>query len=607
MKSELDNVFKKLSNIRVGTFDIIILAALLLSIISILTCNSRIESYGSDSSYYIELSDSIAQKGKYEFNYIPHTKYPPGIPIILFISSLIFNSNSYTTFIRLIGLFGILGVVSSFFFIRYYDKKSAAIITIILLSSPYFFNLATRPVLSDLPYLFTSFMVLICSLLIDKNFINRKSGIYFILSFFLVLSILIRSVSVALFSGLIFWVIFSLCISIERGKKRLKTFLPFIILCFITLLSWNLWSINNRVYHYQGQYMDSYFESFFLKNPHIPDLGKATITDLLLRTKKNLSHIFADISRIIIHYGYISNIYYSPLVLLPFLFTIFGLISSIRKEGGDLAVWYFISYLAIYSIWPFNEGPRFILPIFPLAAFYFYRGVKTASIEYGKEPGKYNMYLLSFAILVFVLSFIDIYLNYPDRGKQSLISCFFWATCICFFLFKHQWNLDNLLKISNKISPISLEKKNLWILLAGIIVIFGYIQQYSIAYKNINPDPTTFNHYKSVEASKWIKKNLNSNEIIMAGQYAIIHRITKNKTIPFPVTENTEEIIDIIKEKNVDYLVVLDPTKYPYFLPQEKERLDKIIDKNAKLISFTHREKGFSIFRIINSKVKKKG
>lgn len=607
MKSDLDNLFKKLSNIRVETFDIIVLAAILLSIISILTCNSRIESYGSDSSYYIELSNSITQKGKYEFNYIPHTKYPPGTPIILFISSLIFNSNSYTTFIRLIGLFGILGVVSSYFFIRYYDKKSAAIITIILLSSPYFFSLATRPVLSDLPYFFTSFMVLICFLLIDKNFIYRKSGIYFILSFFLVLSILIRSVSVALFSGLIFWVIFGLCISNERGKKRLKIFLPFIILCLITLLSWNLWSVNNRVYNYQNQYMDSYFAQFLLKNPYMPDLGKATITDLLLRTKKNSALIFADISRIIIHYGYISNIYYSPLVLLPFLFTIFGLISSLRKEGGDFAVWYFISYLAIYSIWPFNEGPRFILPIFPLAAFYIYTGVKTATVVYRKEPGKYNKYLLSFASLVFVLSFIDICLNYHDRGKQGFISCFFWATCICFFLFKHQRNSDNLLKISNKISPISLGRKNLWILLIVIIVIFGYIQQYSIAYNNINPDPTTFNHYKSVEAAKWIKKNLTSNEIIMAGQYAIIHRITKNKTIPFPATENTEEIIDTIKENNVNYLIVLDPSKYPYFLPIETERLDKIIDKNANLISFTHREKGFSIFRIIDSKVKKKG
>ena len=43
----------------------------------------RTESYAWDSSVYIGLARSLLERGAYEFNFEPHTFYPPGLPLLL--------------------------------------------------------------------------------------------------------------------------------------------------------------------------------------------------------------------------------------------------------------------------------------------------------------------------------------------------------------------------------------------------------------------------------------------------------------------------------------------------------------------------------------------
>ncbi len=59
-------------------------------------------------------------------------------------------------------------------------------------------------------------------------------------------------------------------------------------------------------------------------------------------------------------------LWFSPLVLIPAFLLIVGLGSSFRRGRSPPLGWYVLAYLGLYSLWPFDEGARFMLPIFPL-------------------------------------------------------------------------------------------------------------------------------------------------------------------------------------------------------------------------------------------------
>lgn len=580
---------------RFTLLDVSVFALCLLNFVFIVSFYSRIELFGADSSYYIELARSLLENGTYSFNYITHTKYPPGVPLVLYVSSLIFDSTSFTVYVRVMGFLGILALLTAYWTVRMYNAKYAAIITLLVLSSPWFFLLATTIVLSDLPYFFSSMVVLLCSILIDRQVRENKLLVYVLLSLALVLSVLFRTVAISLLSGMILFISYSFFVSKDIGRNRMKKFLPALVIGLLAFGLWISWSAVNRVPYYDFQYMDSYLVQLLLKDPHIPDLGGASFWDIILRLQHNIPRIFADLSQIALHYPYVSDIFYSPAVALPIMLLIVGLGHNFKSGGNDLAAWYLLSYLGIFVLWPFNEGPRFILPVFPLAALYIFIGAETLYNKYQKNRLRYGRIFLLIAALFFLMSVIDLFVHGSERGRQGFISCAFWGISI-FFLPLHY--KESFASIFTKVVD-----NKAWLQGAGMLVLLfvtvaGYAQQINLARKNIAPNPSEFRHHASVQAARWINANLADERIIMGGQYAILHRLSQNKVIPFPVTGQAQKIIDVINRHKVEYLVVVATDDNPYFLPTEEQRMERLINNGKNIFSLKYHGDEFNIFTI---------
>ena len=69
--------------------DIIVVVLLFVLCVFEVATVQRIEYPYPDSAVYMTLAHNIRETGRYEFNYLPHTVYPPGFPMLLVgISSL---------------------------------------------------------------------------------------------------------------------------------------------------------------------------------------------------------------------------------------------------------------------------------------------------------------------------------------------------------------------------------------------------------------------------------------------------------------------------------------------------------------------------------------
>lgn len=557
-------------------------------------CYIRVEPYGEDSSYYIGLAESIVQEGTYEFNTVPHTKYPPGVPLLLSTASLISASPSYSTYVRIMGLMGILAVVACYWYILRYSQTLAVAAVLLTLSSPWYFALSTAMVLSDLPYFLSSMIVLV-----SVSALNQDNGrwpvcLNVILCCALIGSVLFRSVAIALLSGLFLFICSGLFNSKTVFIERVKKFLPALMVGVLTFLFWVIWSHYNRQPAYDFQYMDSYFVQFFMKDPHIPDLGAASLKDILFRIGQNIPRTSADFAQLLLNFPYVAAISYSPLVVLPVLFIINGLFVSVRKHAGDIGSWYLISYLGIFLLWPFDEGPRFFLPVFPLAVLFLWIGVESLYTGYTRNRDIFCRNFMLFFMGLFILSIIMAVFG-ELKGGQSLYSIVFWGAGSIFFLARYSTEFSDgfIERLKSRgifrIGSISV---------LALVIMAGYTQQVRLVQRMISPDPEKYPHHNNVLAGQWIDKNLQNDTVVMAGQHAIVHRISKNRIIPFPVTGDAEKIVGVMKSHNVEYLVVAAADDNPYFLPTEEERLNTITLLNNELLTLQFQGLNFRVYSV---------
>src|SRR5688572_22064749 len=77
----------------------------------------RVEIYHPDSSTYLVLAENLVDGDGYTFNDRPHTRYPPGLPLLLAGASEIVG-NGYHPLIHLMAVSGLIGLVGCVFLIR---------------------------------------------------------------------------------------------------------------------------------------------------------------------------------------------------------------------------------------------------------------------------------------------------------------------------------------------------------------------------------------------------------------------------------------------------------------------------------------------------------
>jgi hypothetical protein len=562
----------------------------------------RIESYDSDSSYYIGLANSLLNQHQYVFDFKPHTRYPPGFPAILAVISIFFGA-TYGVYVRAMAVLGALGLWTSYVVLRRSEGRAAGATACVLLgSSPYFFQMTTRNVLSDVPFFLTTMLALSAAQKAEAAKSPRNSwfwGLAFLI--FLGASLMIRSAGVALLGGSLIWLVIPFLTDSRFARARIRIFLPALVLGILAQVTWMTWAHRSEIRDWPGEYTNTYWNQVRLRDPHQPELGLAQPLEIAERAGGNLPAQSAYISQLVTRLPWVDPVAGSVLVIVPIFLMIAGCWISVRDHGGGgLETWYLTSYIGLYLFWPYDEGPRFIFPVFALIWLWFWRGGGWLAREFWSRWRWLTRRFLALAAIVLLGSSAGSALRHTTLGIQARVSMLVWGALliVCVILLwtpLGDW-LERLVK-SGGMNLASFARVGA-LSIFGLLIVLGVSMQIQIGRENLSPDSAHFLHNSSVEASQWIASHSEPNDAIMAGEVAIVHRVTEHPIFTFPVTSDPELMLAALRTNQIKFLVVI-TGKGLYYYPSEEERFRLLSASEPATFSMAKQDSSFLILRVL--------
>lgn len=350
-----------------------------------------------DNAYYYVLGKALSQGEGYVnialISKAPNNHYPPGYPFIL---SLFMHISESVVFLKTIN--GIFLIASLFMFYALFNKLSgnpriSFLATFLVVLNAHFLQYGTM-LMSEMSFVFFSFLCLIFILNTDfERDLFKKPGTYLIL-IFLVVTYYIRSTGLALFGGLILFLIIK-----KYWKAAIFYFLGFILLAAPWII--------------RGQKLggSSYIKPLVMINPYRPELGNADLADYFTRFFSNFSrYLTREIPSGVfpfIQINYLNEIKISEWLagLVILIFILYGLYRLGLKSL--IIITYLITTFGILLFWPeVWTGVRFVLPVVPLLLFAcvygMYYGILMV-LSSLKLKMKFNVLVL----IILGLAFID--------------------------------------------------------------------------------------------------------------------------------------------------------------------------------------------------------
>ncbi len=557
-----------------------------------------VESFGSDSSVYMVLAHNILEKGRYEFDYRPHTVYPPGFPLLLAGVSILTGREGYNLFIRLMPVFSTFALMVWYFVLRRdAGRVAAGSACLLVATSAPLFQMVTRSVLSDAPFFLMSGLAFWSLQGLEEPASQRRSVRYLLLAsvcLCTVMTVLVRSAGVALSAALFAWAVTGKLCRADRSALYRAAVLASLA-GFLVFGWWTVWTKHAEHRVYQGQYMESYASQFMAKNPHRPEMGTASAVDLVIRAGSNILVQASYLAALATRASYVMPTWYSPLTVVTIVLLLWGLVSSGLNRQKTLPAWYFLAYFAIYLLWPFDEGPRFMLPVAPLAFVLVWRGVLKVTDLLRRRP---TSTLAAVSVLGIALAGgTGVTGRLP--GRQAHAALLLWpllgaASAALMFLAKRAGQGAATRAFDLVVVPFRSWRAHYGIV--GLLLLGGIVQQAESARTNLAENPSHFRHYASADFSAWLRTA--PQGAVMAHQFAIVHRLTGRRVVEFPITSDPNLIVTVVKREKVLYLFVNDPVPYEYFLPTEEERWRRIERAYPVMFQLVHRGPGYRVFEV---------
>jgi len=389
----------------------IILIIILGCIFQILTWTTG-HNWGGDFSAYIMQAISISEGNVQKFvelndqtktlSSIPvgPVTYPWGLPLLL---SIVYHFFGFDIIIfkSVILIFFFLFLILLWFL---FEKKLSLFERLIFVAlfafNPFLLKFGDS-VLSDIPFLFFS-----------------------TLSIFILFKLQdLRSIKSNIFLSIILGLSFAAGFSLRTNGIFLPlTYIGVLFFIFLkkNFLFFNLYKINLDSFNYISKrfqiililltliifLIPSYLIFLIFPNPqdvHVSFLNKINLK---------------DIGTNIIYYAYITKDFFGPhfigivLYLISIPFVIIGFIK--KWQSSTVIFLYLFLTLSLYIFWPFRQGLRFILPIFPFYIYFFLIGLRSFS--------NINKKLISlFFVTTFVLiGCFNIFQNYKNNFQLNI-------------------------------------------------------------------------------------------------------------------------------------------------------------------------------------------
>ena len=572
----------------------------------------RADDFFRGDTIYFEFARSILERGRYEIDFNDVT-YPPGLPGILAFLCMM-GGCSYRIFVQSMAVFATLGLIASYQLLRHEESRGVAAVTCLLMaSSPIVFELSTRGVSSDLPYFFTSMAMLMLAARLDGARSVRARLILGLLCIvMLASSVLIRSSGMALIAGLIGWLTAG-CLGRDRsaGIRRLRAFAGILLAGVVVQGAWMGWSANREAPEWpmlEG-HPRSYISQLRVKSGIQPELGTATFSDVPLRVITNIPDRAAGLVSLLARKDYIHSSWLSPLVFGSVLLIALGLGGSLWSGGGSLTEWYFISYEAMYSVWPWPLEMRFLLPVVPLACLYLWRGSTVIRAVAERMPRAVGLAGVVVGVVAGARIGAEILVSSSAQLKLEAMIWIVIVVASAWMVWARSVRLPALLKryvsSSSTVSSVPGMRLSLPQIIGGAaatgLVVLGIALQCDSGLSNLNFDLRKDPAYGRIVAAQWIARNTPTTSVLMAGQTDVVHHYSGRRVVWFPPLSNPRLLMQGIRRHKVDYVIVTSGRFY--YRPSEEACFEILLKKYPEAFRLASEGTEFKIFEVLPDRI----
>jgi hypothetical protein len=567
---------------------------------------------------YPDLARSILDHGSYQIRLLPETTFPPGLPLILAAVGLFFGLTSATLF-PVIAVCATLGLIATYEFLRRVEGRgAAAAISLFLASSPALFSFGTSIIYPEMPYFLMSILALLLALKIDQAERGRSViGWAIVLSVTLVMAVLIRSVGVALLAGLMAWIVMSLLIVPDIGRRRLRRFVLPLVIGLSAQLCWSVWVHRRENFEWQlPGYPRSYISQLRVKNGHYPELGEAGPGDIPARIGRNLVTRAAGFSHLLTQRN-VSKFWSSPLIFGLLVLIAIGAASSIWAGAGQLHDWYFLCYEFIFMLWPWDYRDRFLIPVVSLACLYLWRGAKVVKNYALRQPraAGVSFILLGSLLCISSAAFAFRIAAFPVnpehvRGDhlQTIAATLFWGICTAmgFWMLKRP-SLERrtqgtgvfarLSQIVESMGPAGLRVAA--IVTVAAIVLSGTVRVMAIGRYNVRHDISQDSNYPMLKATEWIGAHEPSDRVIMASEPEFVFHYSHRRTVWFPPISDPKVLMDGIRRHHIGAILVVHQAQ-SYWLPPEDVCFQALLQAYPGTFRLAHRDLNTWVYEVVS-------
>jgi hypothetical protein len=275
--------------------------------------------------------------------------------------------------VRWMAVAGGMALLVSYALLRDHGRAIAATACILVASAPQYFRLVTQTVGSDVPFFLASVStLLLASRLSTCDVPWRRAWLSTLCALALLSAVLLRSVGIALVGGLSWWLVLSWWRRPDHRWDLVRRFALPLGAGITAQAAWMVWTRAMRIASSAGSDA-GYAGHLWLKDAHRRDLGVASVGDIATRIADNAIRYSAILAETLLRRDWIAPVWFSPAVVVPAVLVALGLGVRVWRRG-TFAEWYFLAYVAIYLLWPYNEGFRFVVPVLPLAFAYLFEG-----------------------------------------------------------------------------------------------------------------------------------------------------------------------------------------------------------------------------------------
>jgi len=537
---------------------------------------------------YFEQAKSLLHDGFYGFNSVPERVQPPGLALLLALICKI-GGCRYGILLSSMAVFLTLGFLVWYQIIRQVEGRSIAAATCLLLgSSPWVFYYISRGIWPTGPYFLVSGLALWTILKLDGAQTRSRrylfsAGLALIVAF----SILMQSAAIALVGAMLASIAFTWLKDRGTAVRRLRVFLPAILLGIVTQFAWMHRGSNPPDWPLPG-YPESYASQLKLKLGNYPELGFANATDVLSRVKTNVGERTVVLAEILTAH-WINRSYSSVAVATPLVLAAVGVADSLLEgTGEDILAWYFVGFEFIYILWPWLFEFRFLFPSTVLACLFIYRGARKMAGWARLNPRRVAVCALPVCMLLFAVAFRNSWAAGPSwsSGVQSKFSAAFWFAASLFSawvisknrppILLRRWSERPIFSRQISIGSLSLTFLQMGALgLAALLVARAISKDIPITRANLAFEQERFTRLPDIAAANWIRLNTDPLDVIAARHVPLAFHYSQRKVIWFAPIVRPQVTMEGFRRLGIRYVLVVD-RDFSYYLPPDEVCFDLV-------------------------------